>query len=195
MTGMHRVAPSPLSNPIPQIVEDQFLVCAISNITCVGCPPMIYLLTRLDQPDADSQRLINGTQTLGVTARKVIVDGHHMHRDSRQGGRNRRKKGDDRLAFTRAHLDKAALQKRKPTHQLNRVVPQPNFALCRLPNECKTFGDGSTTNALPQQPWPESRSISFQFVIIHRPHTRRETFNSVHDSAMQETDACQTRTP
>ena len=61
--------------PIAQVVEHELLVGAIGDVTCVGALPLLRELPVLDQPDGETERIVDGRELLGVAAREIVVDG------------------------------------------------------------------------------------------------------------------------
>src|SRR5574343_339598 len=73
------------SHVVAQVIETEFVVGAVGNIGGVGGLALVVIQIADDYAGAQSQEAIELAHGVGVAARQIIVDGHHMHALGRQG--------------------------------------------------------------------------------------------------------------
>ena len=65
--------------PIAQVIEHELFVGAIGDVTCVSALPFLGRLSVLDQPDGETERIVDGCELLGVAACEIVVDRDDMN--------------------------------------------------------------------------------------------------------------------
>ena len=119
---------------VAQIVEAELVVRAVGDVGGVGLAALLVVEPVHDDADGHAEELVDLAHPLGVAAGEIVVDGDDMHafageRVKIDGGR-----GDERLAFARAHLGDRALMQHEAADQLNVEMALLQGAFGRLAN-------------------------------------------------------------
>ena len=73
----------------------------------------------LDEADAETKRVIDRRELLGVASREIIVDSHDMNRASHECGSDCGQQRRQGLAFARLHFSECAAHHGGAAEQLN----------------------------------------------------------------------------
>ena len=138
---------------VTKVIEAVFVVGSIGDICRVRGLLVPMWHARIDDPDRQTQPVVDLTHPGGVTLGEVVVDGDDMNTFTFQRVQIYRQGGDQRLAFTRAHLSDATRVQYHATDQLYVVVAHAKHALCRFSHGGKCLGQQlihffATSNAL-----------------------------------------------
>ena len=79
----------------------------------------------IDDTHRDTERIIDLSHPDRIAAREIVVDGDHVHALAGQRIEVRRERGDERLAFARAHFRDIALMQDHAADQLHIEVALP----------------------------------------------------------------------
>jgi hypothetical protein len=77
--------PVPEDNPVPQVIECDFLVGAVRDIASVGSSPGFWIQPMLDRSYGKPKGLIDRSHPLCVTVSEVVIDRDNVHRNAREG--------------------------------------------------------------------------------------------------------------
>ena len=129
------------SHVVAQIVETEFVVRSVRDVTCVVDALFSGRLTTSwnNQANTEPHELMNASHPFSVESRQVIVDRDDMHAIAGQAIEIRRQSRHKGLSFTRLHFCNPSEVKRGPAHQLHIEMALSDNATRCLANNCKRF--------------------------------------------------------
>ena len=118
-----RVRPAAEHQPVPEVVEGDFLVAAIRDVAGVGGAPLRRLLAAAHAAHRQAEPLVDRRHLLRIALGQVVVDRDDVHRlaGERRGGRGERR--GEGLALAGVHLGDHAAQHRPAADQLDVEMP------------------------------------------------------------------------
>ena len=122
---------------IAQVVEHELFVGAIGDVTCVSALPLLRELSVLDQPDGETERIVDGRELLGVAACEIVVNRDDMNGAAHQRGGDRRQQRRQGLAFAGFHFGEGAAHHGGAAEQLNGEQAHPDVTTRRLARKRK----------------------------------------------------------
>jgi len=121
---------------VAKVVETEFRVGAVGHVAGVGCAPLLGLHPGLDDADGDAKHLVERAHPLGIASGEVVIDRDEMHAEPGQRIEANRQRGDECLAFTRAHLGNRTAVETGATNNLDVEVAHVHCAQARLACQC-----------------------------------------------------------
>ncbi len=104
---------------VAQVVEAELVVGAVGDVGGVGGLAVGVGHVVLDDADGQAEEAVDLAHPLGVAARQVVVDGHHVHALAGERVQVDRQGGHEGLALAGLHLGDLALVQHDAAHQLH----------------------------------------------------------------------------
>ncbi len=143
---VHRVARRPWgvgashADLVAEPIGNDLLGRAIHDGTGVHVETRVLLGFLRDGADFQQTTLVDGPAALGIACGEVVVDGQYMKVFVLPGDQGRGDRSGEGLAFTRKHLDDAAVVEGERARELNRV----RLFACHAARDLPHGGQGAT---------------------------------------------------
>ena len=152
---------------IAQIVKSQLIVGAVGNIGGVRLLAFFVIEILRDQSDRETHILIELAHPLGVTARKIVIDGNDVHAitgESIQIGRQSRHKG---FTFTGFHLGDTSLVQHNATDNLYGEVLHAQHTPPRLTADGKSIRENIICGLSVRETFLQDHGLIFELILAH----------------------------
>ena len=125
---------------VAQVVEPELVVGAVGDVRRIR--RLLGRVLHLRQVDADRhpEKAVDAAHPVRVALREVVVDRDEVDAVAGEGVQVDRQRGDERLAFARAHLRDLAVMERHPADQLDVEMAHLKHALARLAHDGEGLG-------------------------------------------------------
>ena len=166
---------------VAQIVEAELVVGAVGDIGGIGLAALVVVEVVEDAADRETEKTVDLSHPLGVAAREIVVDRHHVHAVAGERVQVNREGRDQGLAFAGLHLGDHAAVQHDPAHQLHVEMALAEGALGGFAHRRKRVGqDVVELGAVGQLPL-ELRGPGAQLVIRQRDQLRLQLVDRHHD--------------
>ena len=136
---------------VAQIIEAEFIVGAIGDITAIGGAAVLIRHVAGDAAHRHAKPFIDPAHPGGVARGQIVIHRDDMHPLVRQRVQEHRQGRDKGLALAGLHFRDLALVKRDAAHQLHVVMALPQGTLRRLADTREGFGKKIVeTDAIPE---------------------------------------------
>ena len=142
------------------------LFIQMRRIEGIGCAVRPHAAGGIDNAGGQAEEVVKPPHPLGIAARQVIVDRHHMHALCRQGVEIDRQGCHQGLALAGAHLGDLALVQHHAADQLHIEMPHPQDAPASLAHHRKGLGQQLVQGLPLFQATAKLRSLCREFGII-----------------------------
>ena len=105
---------------VPQIVEAELVVRPVGHVTAVGFLSLRVVEAVNHDADGHAEELVEGPHPFGIAPGEVVVDGHHVHAEAREGVEIDGKRGDEGLSLSGRHLCDLPLVEHDAAYELGR---------------------------------------------------------------------------
>ena len=125
---------------VTQVIETELVIGRVSDGTAVGTLAILAGHARQDHTDRHIEGVIQTSHPFGVATRKVIVNGHHVHRTTGQRIEIGRQGRDQGFAFAGAHFGNLALVQYDAADHLLVEMTHAEHTLAGFTHHGKSFG-------------------------------------------------------
>jgi hypothetical protein len=171
---------------VPEIVESEFVIGAVSDIRPISPAALVVVQAVDNSVHRESQKAVNAAHPLGIPAGQVVVDRDDVHALASQGVEVGGHGGHQGFSFTGLHFGDFALVQHEAADELDVEGTHPQHPDRSFPGRGKGFGEQVLNGFIPVQPLFEFRSFGLQRRVGQFPviglqgrdpvHQRRQPF-------------------
>ena len=165
---------------IAQIIETKLVIRTIRNVAKIRRTTLVVVQVRQYLPYRKTQKLVNLTHPIRVTARQIIVHRHQMRTLALQRIQIHRTSRHERLPLARLHLRYHPTMKHDPTDELHIVMAHVQHATTRLSHRRKRLRQQLIQRRPLAQLLLKLRRLRSQFVIAQRTYRRLQLVDLHH---------------
>ena len=165
---------------VPQVVETEFVVGAVSDVRLVGFLLVFAALAGLDDAHRQPQELVDRAHPVRVPLGQVVVHRNDVHAPAGQCVEVGVERRHQRLALAGAHLGDLALVKRDPAHQLHVEVAHADRTHGGFPDHRERLGQERIQVIPLLETGPEFPGFFLQRVVIQRLDFRLQGIRPDH---------------